>query len=240
MREKIFNIIEARASDSAIGRVYDCFMMVTILISLVPLTVKANSTWITAIDYITAVIFIIDYVLRLITADYKLNKGKISFIRYPFTFMALVDLISILPSITLLNGGLKVLRIFRLIRTFRVFRVFKGFRYSKSIRIIICVFEKQRDKLLVVCSFAIAYIIVCALIIFNVEPDTFDTFFDAIYWSTVTLTTVGFGDIFAVSVAGRIITMISSIVGIAIVALPAGIITAGYMDEINSEHESQK
>lgn len=238
MREKIFNIIEARASDSTISRIYDFFMMATILISLLPLTVKVNSTWATTIDFITVVIFIIDYVLRLMTADYKLNKGKKSFIQYPFTFMALVDLISILPSITLLNGGLKVLRIFRLMRTFRVFRVFKGFRYSKSIRIVISVFKKQKDTLLVVCSFAVAYIIVCALIIFNVEPDTFNTFFDAIYWSTVTLTTVGFGDIFAVSVAGRIITMISSVVGIAIVALPAGIITAGYMEEINSEHNS--
>ena len=240
MRKKLFDIIEARWSNSAPSRFYDCFMMLTILISLTPLVVKSDSTWTTAIDYITVIIFIIDYILRLITADYKLNKGKLSFMLYPFTFMALVDLISILPSITLLNNGLKVLKVFRLVRTFRILRVLKGFRYSKNIKIIVNVFKKQKDTLLVVCSFAVAYIIVCALIIFNVEPDTFDTFFDAIYWSTVTLTTVGFGDIFAVSTAGRIITMISSIVGIAIVALPAGIITAGYMEEVNNKYETKK
>ena len=74
-----------------------------------------------------------------------------------------------------------------------------------------------------------------ALVIFNVEPDSFSSFFDAVYWATVSLTTVGYGDIYPVSVFGRIITMLSSILGIAIVALPAGIITAGYMTEIQKE-----
>ena len=81
-----------------------------------------------------------------------------------------------------------------------------------------------------VCTLALGYIIVSALIVFNVEGDSFETFFEAIYWATVSLTTVGYGDIYPVTTAGRIITMISSIFGIAIVALPAGIITAGYMD----------
>jgi voltage-gated potassium channel len=84
-----------------------------------------------------------------------------------------------------------------------------------------------------VCALAGGYIMVSALIIFNVEPDSFQNFFDAIYWATVSLTTVGYGDIYPVSTLGRVITMISSIFGIAIVALPAGIITAGYMTEIN-------
>ena len=89
--------------------------------------------------------------------------------------------------------------------------------------------------MLVVCVLAIGYIIVSALIVFNVEPDTFPTFFDAVYWATVSLTTVGYGDIYAVSVAGKIITMVSALFGIASVALPAGIVTAGYMEEINKK-----
>ena len=79
---------------------------------------------------------------------------------------------------------------------------------------------------------AIGYIFVCALIIFNVEPDSFNTFFDAI---TISLTTVGYGDIYPITTLGRIITMVSSFMGIAIVALPASIITAGYMKEIESD-----
>jgi len=84
------------------------------------------------------------------------------------------------------------------------------------------------------------YIIVSALIIFNIEGDSFATFFDAIYWATVSLTTVGYGDIYPVTTAGRIITMISSIFGIAIVALPAGILTAGYMDALNKEKNGSR
>jgi voltage-gated potassium channel len=80
---------------------------------------------------------------------------------------------------------------------------------------------------------AIAYILVSALIIYNVEPESFNTFFDAIYWATVSLTTVGYGDIYPVTTIGRTVTMISSVFGIAIIALPSGVITAGYLSEIN-------
>ena len=79
----------------------------------------------------------------------------------------------------------------------------------------------------------ISYIIISALVIFNVEPDSFDSLFEAVYWATISLTTVGYGDIYPVTEVGRIITMISSLFGIAVVALPSGIITAGYMAELN-------
>ena len=78
---------------------------------------------------------------------------------------------------------------------------------------------------------------ISALVIFSVEPDSFNTYFDAVYWATVSLTTVGYGDIYPVSVMGRLIAMISSVLGIAIVALPSGIITAGYMAELSKEKE---
>jgi voltage-gated potassium channel len=71
------------------------------------------------------------------------------------------------------------------------------------------------------------------LIIYNVEPESFESFFDAVYWATISLTTVGYGDIYPVSTTGRIFTMISSVFGIAIIALPSGVITAAYLDEIH-------
>ena len=91
----------------------------------------------------------------------------------------------------------------------------------------------SKKSLIAVGILAGGYILISALIIFNVEPESFETFFDAVYWATVSLTTVGYGDIYPVSTLGRIITMLSSIFGIAVVALPAGIITAGYMNELN-------
>ena len=119
----------------------------------------------------------------------------------------------------------------------RVLRVFKFVRYSKNLQIIINVIKRSRKALLTVGLLAIGYVYISALVIFNVEPDTFGTIFDAIYWAVVSLTTVGYGDIYPVSWIGRAIAMSSSFFGIAVVALPAGIITAGYMSELRKDKE---
>lgn len=235
MRKRIYEIIEMAPEDDKLSIGYDIFMMITIFISIIPLAFIENNYIFDIIDKITIVIFIIDYILRLITADYKLKDGARSFVKYPFTFMAIIDLLSILPSISIFNRTFKLFKIFRLVRTLRVFRIFKALRYSRNVQIIKNVFLKEKELLLIVIWIAVAYILVSALIIINVEPQSFKNFFDAVYWATVSLTTVGYGDIYPVTIGGRIITMISSFVGIAIVALPAGIITTGLIDELRNE-----
>lgn len=238
MRKRIYEVIEFGKSESVIAKIYDISMMIIIIISLVPIALKESGGVMDIIEGITTIIFIVDYILRLATADYKLNKGAKSFFIYPFTPMAIIDLLSILPSLVELTGALRILRVLRLLRTFRVFRAFKFLRYSKSITIILNVIKKQKDSLIVVGGLAVGYIVISALLIISIEPDTFPTFFDALYWATISLTTVGYGDIYATSDVGKIITMLSSILGIAIVALPAGIITAGYIDELNKDKEN--
>jgi len=233
-RHRLFQIIEDAENGDKISNIYDVFMMIVIIASLIPLAFKTEYYAFRVIDIIAVVVFIIDYILRLVTADYKIQKGKISFLIYPITPMAIIDALCILPSLSIVSNGFKILKVFRLIRTLRVFRVFKAIRYSKSIKMIKGVFKSQKKPLMTVGILAIAYILISALVIFNVEPDSFDNFFDAIYWATVSLTTMGYGDIYPVTTIGRIVTMISSIFGIAIIALPSGIITAGFMDELNN------
>lgn len=235
MRKKLFSVIEPVDNGSKLSNVYDFIMMATIVISVVPLAFKETNATFQWIDYITVSIFILDYFLRLITADYKLKKSAVSFFVYPITPMAIIDLISILPSITILNSGFRLLKLFRLLRTLKVLRAFKFLRYSKSFDIIASVFKKQRKVLSAVATMAVAYILISALVIYNVEPESFETFFDAIYWATISLTTVGYGDIYPVTTIGRIVTMVSSAFGIAIIALPSGVITAGYLAEISEE-----
>ena len=238
MRSKIYNWIEPTSTDEndIAFSFYDWLMMVTIVVSIIPLAFHKTNSVFEIIDKVTVVIFIADYVLRLFTADKKLNKGSKSFIIYPFTPMAVIDLISILPSLTILSNGFRLLKVFRLLRTFRVLRAFKFVRYSKSINLILTVLKKQSRTLSTVAIFAFGYVIISALIIFNVEPESFKSFFDAIYWATVSLTTMGYGDIYPVTTIGRTVTMLSSILGIAIVALPSGIITAGFMEELSNKN----
>ena len=236
MRKRIFEIIEKSSGDDKLSTAYDIFMIIVILVSLLPLAFKTEPVAFVLIDRIAVTIFIVDYVLRWITADYKYNDHRArSFLKYPFSLMAIIDLISILPSLSILNNAFRLLRILRMLRAFRVLRVFKAFRYSKNIEIIANVLRNSKGALTAVCVLAGGYIMVAALMIFNVEPESFENFFDAIYWATISLTTVGYGDIYPTSTIGRIITMISSIIGIAIVALPAGIITAGYMSELEKK-----
>ncbi len=235
MRKQIYEMIEVSAGVRT-STAYDIVMMAVIIISLIPLAFKESNPVFSAIDKCAAAIFILDYLLRLMTADFKLKRSALSFFIYPITPMAIIDLLCILPSFALLSGGFRVLKVLRLFRTLRVFRVFKAFRYSKSLAIIVGVIREQREPLLAVGTLAVAYILISALVIFNVEPDSFESFFDAVYWATVSLTTVGYGDIYPISNAGRIITMLSSVLGIAVVALPAGIITAGYLEKLQN-HE---
>jgi len=241
-RKRLFEIIEkANYDDDKLSAIYDYIMIVAILASLLPLAFKADNAAFRIMDKVTVAVFIVDYILRWYTADYKFEKSSwTSFVRYPFSFMAIVDLFSILPSLSIVNNGFKVLRVLRMLRAMRVIRVFKAMRYSKSFEIIGGVLRSSKDSLISVCALAIGYILIAALVVFNVEPDSFDSFFEAIYWATVSLTTVGYGDIYPVTTVGRIITMVSSIFGIAIVALPAGIITAGYMNELNRKQAEEQ
>ncbi|MBQ8209189.1 MAG: ion transporter [Clostridia bacterium] len=236
MRKKLYSIIEPVDNDNKLSNIYDFMMMTTIVVSIIPLAFKDTNTLFQWIDYITVSIFILDYFLRLLTADYKLNKSVVSFFVYPLTPMAVIDLISILPSLTVLNSSFRLLKLFRLLRTLKVLRAFKFLRYSKSFDIISNVFKKQKKVLSAVATMAVAYVLISALVIYNIEPESFETFFDAIYWATISLTTVGYGDIYPVTTIGRIVTMISSVFGIAIIALPSGVITAGYLEEVNKEN----
>lgn len=249
MRKRIYTIIEVAAPNDRLSAFYDLFMFICILVSLLPLCTKSTEEWTFVLDFFTVTVFIIDYILRELTADFKYpDRGISSFLIYPFTPMAVIDLLSILPSFGLIASSMRLLRLFRLFRLSKVFRAFKVFkaikalkivRYSKSISIIAEVISAQKEALITVCGLAVGYVLISALIIFNVEPDTFRNFFEAVYWACVSLTTVGYGDIYPVSTAGRIVAMLSSVVGIAIVALPSGIITAGYMSTLQSnEHAS--
>lgn len=252
MREKIYDIIETGEKHPRGNKIYSIAMLVIIVLSLVPLAFRTQTPVLIAIDKITVTVFIIDYALRFYTADLKYDQGSLSFVRYPFSLLAVIDLISILPSLTLINDAFKTFRVIRAGNLSQVFlflrtaegakslkatRALRTTRYSKSVGILYRVFSRSKGTLLFLLCSTLGYVATVALIIFNVEPETFHSYFDALYWAVVSLTTIGYGDIYAVSVAGKIVTMVSSFVGVAVIALPSGVITAGFMRELDREED---
>ena len=244
LRERITEIIEPR-NENTLSRAYDWLMLVAIVIGILPLMFREQYRIFWCFDLVSGCCFIIDYLLRWLTVDLNSKKNRLmAFLLYPFTPMAIIDLLSILPTVNMLNPTFKVMRVSRLLK---VLRVIKFVRYYEPLEIILAVIRRQKKILYTVLSLAVFYIFITALIMFNAEEDInpetgaylFDNFFDAFYWAACTLTTVGYGDLYPISDVGRAISIISSMVGIAIIALPSGIITAGYMDEINSRKQEK-
>ena len=241
--ERINNIIEPNR-DNVLSRVYDWIMLIAIAIGVFPLMFRTQNQLFWYFDIISCFCYFVDYILRWITCEVRSRRKHWSvFLQYPFTPMAIVDLLSILPTVSVLTPAFKVARISRLLK---ILRVVKVIRYFESLELIIAVVRKQRKILYTVLSLALFYIFITAMIMFNAEeeinPETgdylFHTFFDAFYWAACTLTTVGYGDLYPISDTGRIISVISSMVGIAIIALPSGVITAGYLDELRERKKA--
>ena len=232
-KRRIYEIVEVSKEHDKASKAYDMLMLTAVVIGLIPLTQKTDNMFTKCIDMLTAVIFVFDYLIRLYTSDYKMGiKSYKAYIAYIFTPMAIIDLLSIVPFLSVF---LPLSKTIGLLRIFRIFRILKLIRYSKIMVIIANVLRKVKKQLLAVLLLTVIYISASAMFIFQLEPDLFDTFFDALYWATISITTIGYGDISPVTTAGRLTTMLSALVGMALIALPSGIITAAYMEEIKKK-----
>lgn len=196
MKHSLYEIVEGEKVINA--KIYNCTMFFVVMASLLPLMSTDYHHWFREVEIATTLIFFLDYLVRWYVSPLSINKGKISYFLYPFKLMAIIDILSMLPIISIINPAFKVLRVVRLLKLFRVFRLF---RLSNSILLFFKILKRERQILLSVLLIAMMYIFVTALIMFNVEPrinpvtgnPTFSSFFDAFYWATVTLTTVGYG-----------------------------------------------
>ena len=244
MREKLYEIIKSPTEGNPETTLYDYFMMVVIILSLLPLTYKleAEPYWVIYVEHIAVTVFIIDYLLRWFVADYEYPRLKYPFLQYIYQPMVIIDIVSILPgvlvSITYHNPEFMTLMLLRLTRLARVLRSLKILEYSHSFRVLRAVIKNSIRPLKAVLAFTTSYIIIAALVIFHIEPG-FRNFFEALYWATVSLTTIGYGDLVPTTMLGRIVTMVSSIMGVAVIALPSGIVTAGYMKALEDEENKK-
>ena len=230
LKKRIYEVIEASRDGDVVSKCYDIMINIAVIVSMVPLVLKEINLFTEMIDFITIGIFILDYVLRIYTSDYKMGVYSYkAYIANALTFREIIDLLSILPVFSMIFPSITFMKLFKL---FRVIRIFKLARYMKAMNSIRNVIIRVRKPLGTVLFLTLIYIFITAVTLFQMEPGSFNTFLDAFYWSTISLTTVGYGDFAPVTDIGKIIASISSLVGVAVIALPSSIITAAYMREI--------
>ncbi len=251
IKEKIYNLIREDDKNSLYSNIFDGVIIALIIINIVLVIADtfALPDWYSVlsnvIEIISVVIFTIEYFLRLLTADLKYpGKGKIvSRIKYVFSFMAIIDLMAILPFY--IPFILKIdLRVLRALRIFRLFRIFKFGRYTTALHSIGAVIKRKFHQL--VSSMIVIFIlmIIASVLMYNVEhnaqPEVFQNAFSGLWWAVATFTTVGYGDIFPITAMGKLLSAIIALLGIGLVAVPTGIISAGFIEMTEEKDDNPK
>ena len=250
LRKRIYALVEPVSYDDISAQRFDWFdRFIVVLIALNILAVFLASIEQIAQDferafYIFAVfsvgVFSIEYVMRLwsCTVNPKYAQPILGRLLFVISPMAIVDLLAIAPFYLpmLIHADLRFLRILRL---FRLFRIFKFGRYSESLKTIGNVLRARRSELYITVFVIFILLILSSSLLYYAEHDAqhekFPSIPGSLWWSVVTLTTVGYGDVFPITPLGKIFGAIISFLGIGLFALPAGILGAGFLDEIRNK-----
>ncbi|MBR0309210.1 MAG: ion transporter [Mogibacterium sp.] len=242
-QKKLFAMVSTGVTDSKLNQFYDIFSTLALVANLVcafaatfDSVKEAHGALLTWVDEITVLFFAIDYVLRILTArqQYRGYSAGKAIGRYVTSGYGIIDLLSFLPHYmpTFFPAGAAVFRMFRVVRIFRLFRINA---YSDSLSLIGNVISKKKTQLLASVFVITLLILASSLCMYSVEheaqPDVFKNAFSAIWWATSTLLTVGYGDIYPITVVGQILGIIITFLGVGLVAIPTGIISAGFVEE---------
>ena len=242
-RKRLFEIIEIGLPGDVASQVYDAFNILSIVINLVVSVMYTFDDlhakfgpWLVTVEAITVAFFALDYCLRLWTAKFlrpSLSEPK-AVLRYVFSFSGLVDLLSFLPYYlpVFFPSGAVAFRMFRVARVFRLFRVNA---YYDSLGVITEVISSKRQQLFSSVFILLVLMLASSLCMYSLEheaqPQVFTNAFSGIWWSVSTLLTIGYGDIYPVTTMGKIFSIFITFLGVGMVAIPTGIISAGFVDQ---------
>jgi len=247
LKKRIFEIIEKAQPGDHASYYFDLFLVTLIILNVIAIILASyKSIYLIyqndfkTFEIISVIIFSVEYILRVWTSEYKVkSKHKIiAGIKYIFTPMAIIDLIAVLPFYLplLLPVDLRFLRILRLTRLLRLLKVQ---RYSKSLKLVGKVLKKKKEELIVTIFVTFLLIVFASSLMYylesSVQPDKFPNIISASWWAIATLTTIGYGDVCPVTGWGRLLSGVIAILGIGLVALPTGILSSGFIEELSRE-----
>lgn len=245
VKKRIYEILEKGKSHDKLSIIFDYFIIVLIVLNVLAIFLESFqninnkfSLQFRFFEIISVIIFTAEYILRFWTADIKKKNLFISKIIYILTPIALIDLFAILPFYLpmIIPFDLRFLRILRLVR---IFRLFKIQRYSKSLNIIGKVLKDKKEELFVTIFVTFLLILIASTMMYylehDVQPENFPNIFYSFWWAVATLTTVGYGDIYPLTGWGKLLSGIIALLGIGLVALPTGIISSGFIEELGKQ-----
>lgn len=244
-KKKIHILLHPELGDTRWDKILNGFIIILIILNVTAVMLETvqpihekHVEFFKIFDLVSVIIFSIEYILRVwsINHDHRYKHSVHGRLKYIFSTESLIDLLAILPFYVHVFVGfdLRVLRILRLLRFFRLFRLTA---YMKSARVVKDVFKLRANELklsFVLISFVI--IIAACLLYFaehNAQPQVFSSIPATLWWAVVTVTSIGYGDMVPVTTIGKMLSGFISLSGLAIFALPAGIITAGFLEEFS-------
>lgn len=245
MRARIYNILEKEGSRANL--VFEYIIVTLIVLNVISIgldTVKDLEPWmvftLNIFETFSIVVFSVEYLLRLYIADltHPATTRFRSILRFVFSFFGLIDLAAILPFYLpfLIKADMRFLRILRLIRFFRIFKLS---RYNNTLQLIWDVIREKKSEFLMTFFISVLMLLVSAFLMYYVEnpiqPEKFRHIFSALWWAVGTLTPLGYGGVEPVSTTGKIISAVVAIIGIGLIALPTGIISAGFIEKITKD-----
>ena len=250
LRKRFFKLVEPSQSTKGFYYAFDLFLIALIILNVLAAILASVDElddqyhhFFEIFEWFSIIVFTGEYVVRIWTCvEIEKFKNPISGrIRYVFSFMALVDLLAILPFYLPFVGF--DLRAFRILRIFLMFRLLKMARYIRAFSLIKNVLKEKKEELLVTLMLIVIILVIVSTLMFYAEkdaqPEAFSNIPKALWWGVVTLTTVGYGDIYPVTTLGKILGGIITLLGIALIALPSGILASGYTDQMNKRKNKE-
>ena len=245
-KHKVHILLHPELGESKADKAVNIFIITLIVLNVIAVMMETvhplyenNKKLFDTFDLISVIIFSIEYVLRVwsCTHDPKYKGSVKGRIKYMLSPGALIDLLAFLPTYfhAFLNFDLRILR---LLRFFRFFRLFRLTAYTKSAQMIFNVFRSRLNELFLSFIMVLFLIVIASCLLYfaehNAQPDSFSSIPATIWWAVVTLTTTGYGDMSPITTLGKVLAGTIMLTGVALFALPAGIITVGFLEEFRS------